>query len=116
MTPRRTKFDEVPLLGSLTTYLSRNATIIRQICHTVHMALWALLVAGTALLLSNILQMGDARRTAEARQALEIAQENKLYCEKWGIQVGTHEHIICTMDLDAIQAKVEQRIADDNSF
>jgi hypothetical protein len=44
----------------------------------------------------------------------DIARENKRYCEKWGMQTGTHEHLICTMDLDAIRAEVEQRIADDN--
>ena len=117
MTSRRTKLDRVPLLGSFATYLSRNAwTIIRQIYDTVHMALWALLVAGTLFLLLNIPRMQEARTTAEAQQALEIFQENKLYCEKWGMRAGTHEHIICTMDLDAIRAKVEQRIADDSNL
>ena len=117
MTSRHTKLDRVPLLGRFRTYLSRNAwTIIRQIYHTVHMALWALLVAGTAFLLLHIPQMRDARAKAEAQRALEISQENKLYCEKWGMRAGTHEHLTCTMDLDAIQAKVEQRIVEDNFF
>jgi hypothetical protein len=105
------------LLGSFTTYLSRNAwTIIHEICDTVHMALWALLVAGTVFLLLHIPQMRDALAIAEAQRVLEISQENKLYCEKWGMRAGTHEHITCTMDLDAIRAKVEQRIADDGNF
>jgi hypothetical protein len=117
MTSRHTKLDRVPLLGGFRTYLSRNAwTIIRQIYHTVHMALWALLVAGTAFLLLHIPQMRDARAKAEAQLALEISQENKLHCEKWGMRSGTHEHLICTMDLDAIRAKVEQRIADESNF
>jgi hypothetical protein len=117
MTTRRTKLERVPLVGSFTTYFSRNAwTIIRQIYDTVHMALWALLVAGTLFLLLHIPQMRDAHMRAEAQQALEISQENKLYCEKWGMRAGTHEHIICTMDLDVIRAKVEQRIADDSNF
>jgi hypothetical protein len=95
--------------------LSRNSwTIIHQVYDTVHMALWALLVAGTVYLLLHIPQMRDARAKAEAQRALEISQENKLYCEKWGMRVDTHEHTICTMDLDAIRAKVEQRIADDS--
>jgi len=89
-------------------------TIIFRVYDTVHMALWALLVAGTVFLLLHIPQMRDARAIAEAQQAQEIAQENKLYCEKWGMRAGTHEHIICTMDLNAIRAKVEQRIADDS--
>jgi hypothetical protein len=117
MTSPRPKLGGVPLLGSVTTYLSRNAwTIIQQIYDSVHMALWALLVAGTVFLLLHIPQMRDARAIAEAQRALEISQENKLYCEKWGMRAGTHEHITCTMDLDAIRAKVEQRITDDNKF
>jgi len=96
-------------------YLSPNVrTIIFRVYDTVHMALWALLVAGTVFLLLHIPQMRNARAIAEAQQAQEIAQENKLYCEKWGMRAGTHEHIICTMDLNAIRAKVEQRIADDS--
>jgi hypothetical protein len=117
MTSRRAKPDRVPLLASFTTYLSRNAwSVIRQICDSVHLALWALLVAGTVFLLLHIPQMRDARTIAEAQQALEISQENNLYCEKWGMRAGTHEHTICTMDLDAIRAKIEQRIADDSNF
>ena len=117
MTSRRARRDRVPLLGSFTAYLSRNAwTIIRQVYDTVHMALWALLVAGVVFLLLNIPRMQETRAIAEAQRVLEISQENKLYCEKWGMRSGTHEHIICTMDLDAIRAKVEQRIADDSNF
>jgi hypothetical protein len=97
--------------------LSRNVwTVIHRVYDSVHMALWALLVAGAVFLLLHIPQMRDARAIDEARRALEISQENKLYCEKWGMRAGTHEHIICTMDLDAIRARVEQRIADDNQF
>jgi hypothetical protein len=96
---------------------SRNArNMIRRVYDTVHMALWALLVAGAAFLLLHIPQMRDARAIAEAKRALEISQENKRYCEKWGMPAGTHEHIICTMDLDAIRAEVERRIVEENQF
>jgi hypothetical protein len=117
MTSRRAKFERVPLLGSFTRYLSRNArTIIHQIYDTLHMALWALGIAWVVFLLLHIPQMRDALAIAEAQRVLEISQENKFFCEKWGMRAGTHEHLICTMDLDAIRAKVEQRIADDSNF
>jgi hypothetical protein len=117
MTSRRSKLDRVPLLGSFAAYLSCNAwTIIRQIYDTVHAALWALAIAGTVFLLLHIPHMREARAIAEAKRMQEISQENKLYCEKWGMRSGTHEHLICTMDLDAIRAKVEQRIADESAF
>jgi hypothetical protein len=60
--------------------------------------------------------MRDALAIAEAQRVLEISQENKLYCEKWGMPANTHEFVICTMDLNDIRAKVEQRIADDGNF
>jgi hypothetical protein len=105
------------MLLPFTRYLSRNAwTIIHQIYDTLHMALWALGIAWVMFLLLHIPQMRDARAIAEAQRVLEISQENKLYCEKWGMPAGTHEHITCTMDLDAIRAKVEQRIAEDSAF
>jgi hypothetical protein len=98
-------------------YSSRNGwAIIRQVYDTVHMTLWALLVAGVLFLLLNIPRMLEARVIAEARRVQEISQENKLYCEKWGMRAGTHEHLMCMMDLDAIRAEVEQRIADDSNF
>jgi hypothetical protein len=90
--------------------------MIRRVYDTVHMALWALLVAGAAFLLLHIPQMRDARAIAEAKRALEISQENNRYCEKWGMPAGTHEHIICTMDLDAIRAEVERRLVEENQF
>jgi hypothetical protein len=92
---------------------SRNA---RAILHTVHMGLWALLVAGAAFLLLQIPRMREARAIAEAQRVHEISEENRFYCEKWGMRAGSHEHVICTMDLNHIRQEVERRIADDNNF
>jgi hypothetical protein len=98
-------------------HLSRNTwTIIHRVYDTVHAALWALGIAGAVFLLLHIPQMRDARAIAEAQRAQEISQENKFYCEKWGMRAGSHEHLICTMDLDHIRQQVEQRIADESAF
>jgi hypothetical protein len=93
--------------------LSRNA---KAIIHTIHMGLWALLVAGAGFLLLQIPQMREARAIVEAQRLHEISEENRFYCEKWGMRAGSHEHVICTMDLNHIRQEVEQRIADDNNF
>jgi hypothetical protein len=117
MTSRRAKFERVPLLGSFTRYLSRNAwTIIHQIYDTLHMALWALGIAWVVFLLLHIPEMRDARTRADAQLAQQISNENKFYCEKWGMPAGTHEHVICTMDLVRIRQETEQRIADEMNF
>jgi hypothetical protein len=96
-----------------TPSLSRNA---KAIIHTVHMGLWALLVAGAIFLLLQIPRMREARATAEAQRAHEISEASRFYCEKWGMRAGSHEHVICTMDLNHIRQEVEQRIADESNF
>jgi hypothetical protein len=60
--------------------------------------------------------MRQKRESCRSEAGVEISQENKRYCEKWGMPAGTHEHIICTMDLDAIRAEVEWRIAEEYKF
>jgi hypothetical protein len=90
--------------------------IIQRVYRAANMGVWALGVAFTLFLLFHIPQMRDARATAEARLAQEISEENTFYCEKWGLKAGTHEHVICTMDLVRIREKTEQRIADAMNF
>jgi hypothetical protein len=98
-------------------HLPRNAwAIIHNIHNTVHAALWALLIAGSAFLLLHIPQMREAGAIAEAQQVQEISEQSRFYCEKWGMPARSHEHLICTMDLDQIRTEVDQRIADDSRF
>jgi len=90
--------------------------IVDSVGRTVHAALWALLIAGAAVLLFQIPEMRRARAIAEAQRLQEIAQENKFYCEKWGMPARSHEHVVCTMDLGNIRKDIEKRITDENVF
>ena len=89
---------------------------IRRIYDIVHAALWALAVATVVNMIINIPQISEARRRAELQRVQEISEENRFYCTKWGLRANTHEHLICMMDLDAIRAKVEERISEDWIF
>jgi len=89
---------------------------IRRIYDIAHAALWALAVATVVNMIINIPQISEARRRAELQRVQEISEENRFYCTKWGLRANTHEHLICMMDLDAIRAKVEQRISEDWMF
>jgi hypothetical protein len=89
---------------------------MRRIYHTVHMALWAMLAAWAAILVSNLPNASKARATAERQRAQEIFAESRHYCERWGMKAATHEHTLCTLDLQEIRAKVEQRITEDMAF
>ena len=40
-----------------------------------------------------------ARQQAEADLAANIASENKEYCAKWGMPIGSPEHADCIRDL-----------------
>jgi hypothetical protein len=75
--------------------LSREAwPVIRRVHNELNVALWAVGVAGTVYVL--LLNSG--------------------YCVKWGMPAGTHEHVICTMDLVRIRQETEERIADAMNF
>jgi hypothetical protein len=98
-------------------HLSHNTwTIIHRVYDTVHTALWALAIAGVVFLLLHIPRMREGRAIAEVQRAQEISEENRFYCDKWGMRAGSHEHLICTMDLNHIRQQVEQRIGDDSNF
>ena len=92
------------------------ATLFQWTYHIAHVTLWALLGAWIVIMIIHIPQMSDAHATVERQRILEISAENRFYCEKWGMTPGTHEHTLCTLDLQHIRAKIEQRIADDTAF
>jgi len=76
--------------------------------------LWAFGIAVGLITIWAVLHI--ARDRFERIRAQEIFEENRAYCEKWGMQAGTHEHTLCTFDLNEIRAKHEQRISDDMIF
>jgi hypothetical protein len=96
--------------------ISASRARMRRIYHAVHVALWALLAAWVIIMVSNLPNISKARATAERQRAQDIFEENRFYCEKWGMKTGTHEHTLCTLDLQEIRSKVQQRIADDIAF
>jgi hypothetical protein len=90
--------------------------VINSVYHTIRAALWALLIAGAMFLLLQIPEMRKARSIAEAQRLQDTSEENKFYCEKWGMPARSHEHVICTMDLGHIRQQIEKRIADETAF
>jgi hypothetical protein len=91
--------------------------IIHRIYDNVHAALWAALLVFVFYFAVFVApKLPEAHARAEIQRVLEISAESRFYCEKWKILAGTHEHTQCTLDLQEIRAKVEQRIADDIDF
>jgi hypothetical protein len=91
--------------------------IIHRIYDNAHAALWAALLVFVLYFAVFVApKLPEARARVERERIQEISAENRFYCEKWKIPEGTHEHTLCTLDLQEIRAKVEQRIADDIDF
>ena len=83
----------------------------------IETALWAALAAFVIFFCALILPDIPANvAKAQAARALELVQENHVYCEKWGMKRGTQAHIGCTIDLQQLRRDIEQRHADATMF
>jgi hypothetical protein len=95
---------------------SRPQKLAPRLYGLVHTVLWAGLAVWLAILLNSLPKMSEARAVAERQRAQDLIAENHFYCTKWGLVAGTHEHTLCTMDVQEIRAKHEKRLADDMAF
>jgi hypothetical protein len=91
-------------------------TLAPRLYGILHTALWAGLAFWLAIVVSSLPNLSEARAVAERQRALELIAENHFYCTKWGLAEGTHEHTLCTMDVQEMRAKHEKRVVDDLAF
>ena len=47
------------------------------------------------------------------RQSIQIADESRAYCQKWGFPTGTEQHRACVVDLSDIRRNEARRVQDD---
>ena len=84
--------------------------LITDIYDTVHIALWSILIAAIIYFcLFTFPKNRQVQAQLEVQRIQEIAAENRRYCEKWGFPAGTDKHTACTLDLQELRAKIEQR-------
>ena len=96
---------------------SKPVAVIRQVYDYVEAGLWAALLALVLYVLIWLLpSLPENMRRAESSRALKIAEENRSYCEKWGMKQDTHEHTLCTMDLQDLRDSIEQESAGAGGF
>jgi hypothetical protein len=92
---------------------SKTMIIVRQAYDLVEYALWAGIAAFVIYFLIYIApNVPEIARRAEVIRAMKNAEENRAYCEKWGLKRRTQEHVLCTMDLQNLRKKIEQDFAD----
>ena len=75
------------------------------------MGFWGVCGALAVVAVAMVQKAPEVRAATERQLATEIAQENSAYCEKWGMQAGTRQHVICTLDLDEMRARQAKRLA-----
>lgn len=77
----------------------------------INATLWVLLCAVTLYVVVFVLpHVRENWARAERAHAQEIADENSLYCEKWGMTHGTPKFESCALDLQKIRAAAERRL------
>jgi hypothetical protein len=91
---------------------SRTGSILRTLYEFLHAGLWAIGAAFLLWLVINWHTISEAHSKAEALHAEAVANEDRAYCEKWGLRPGTHAHTICTLDLQKIRAEQARYLED----
>jgi len=92
----------------------RKTWSLGAIYQTVHSALWALLIAVLLVfVIFYVPQMPERRAAAAAARALDLAEEERAFCEKWGIPATSSRHTACTLDVRSIRTNALQRLEED---
>jgi hypothetical protein len=92
------------------------AARVHRVSDIVNIGFLVLVVALIALAIILIPREKEFQKAAEIQRAQEISNENKEYCEKWGMKVGSHEHNLCTIDLNEIRARQDKRTTAEMGF
>jgi hypothetical protein len=88
---------------------SKAMTAVRWVYDCVECVLWALLLAFVLYFVIVLLpHLPENARRAKSLRALNIAEDNRVLCEKWGMKRGTYEHVLCAMDLQQLREKIKQ--------
>ncbi len=88
--------------------------LVSQLYDIMHIALWSLLIAFIIFFcVFTLPRMPQLAAEMQAKRILEIAAENRSYCEKLGIVPGSRKYAACIMDLDELRAKIYQRASDE---
>jgi hypothetical protein len=95
----------------------RIRTFVLQVYDNVHLALWAMLIAGLAVfavfdapnLLTDLARYNGLRVN-------EIQNEDVFYCRKWGMGPGHKRFEGCMSDLRQFRRSAEKRFNQENDF
>ncbi|HKX09538.1 MAG TPA: hypothetical protein VJN67_15160 [Stellaceae bacterium] len=87
-----------------------STSIAHRLLDGLFAALWACVIAMTAFAIYILSPFGARDRdAARERMSAEIKMESRDFCEKFGMPVGTDQHLQCVLELDKIRANQDQR-------
>ncbi len=68
--------------------------LVGDIYDTVHIALWSLLIAFVIFFaVFTLPRIPQLQAEMQAKRILELAAEDRSYCEKWGFVPDTQKHV-----------------------
>jgi hypothetical protein len=90
---------------------------VGRVYDNVEAALWATLLALVVYFTVFVIpKMHEIGAQNERVRVQEIAAETALYCEKFGMNMGTQKYNQCLLDLGEFRMKVEKRVYDQSVF
>jgi hypothetical protein len=95
----------------------RIRTFVLQIYDNVHLALWAMLIAGLIVFaVFDAPNLSKGLAHYDAMRANDIQNEDAFYCDKWGMGPGHKRFEGCMSDLRQFRRSVEKRLNQENNF
>lgn len=83
---------------------------VRWFLHGLHGALWVCAITSIVLAFYILSPFGSRDRETAREQVLEdISIESQVFCEKFGMPVGTKQHRQCVLELQKIRENEDQR-------
>jgi hypothetical protein len=93
---------------------SRTMTVVRKAHDHAEWALWGAMIAFVIYGVIRVApDLPQVAMRAESTRALKTADDNRSYCERWGMKRGTREHTLCSADLYELRKGVAQEFADE---
>jgi hypothetical protein len=97
--------------------MGRRRALISKIYDQVELALWISLCVFVGYFFVFVLpSLPGAVERVEMEWQTELAADANRYCAKWGLSAGTHEYVLCTMDVQEIRSKIEKHLVEASDF
>ena len=86
------------------------STLVRWFLNGLQGVMWACAILLAVLAMYTLLPPGASDRAHARQRALdEISSESRVFCEWFGMPVGTEQHPLCVVELQRIREREDRR-------